>query len=399
MKKYLDTLFKLTLQGSGAALGFLSLLLLAREISQAEFAIYSLLTTGSLLINSASSLGFLQYANVHVPGQNKKERSNYYSSIATIVLINSSIFSSVYLLTYKIDDIIICLVFMISSSVNFYTKSILTTEGKVNSAIFYQNMIVPIALIFCTLIFKFLGHVEIKYIILLMSIIILILNYVAISSFLCTINYAVLKSVFFYIKTSLLMMKTSLMQLSFRFIDILIMPFIGFELNEIAIYVVATKLNILFVFAQNFIITKYTANFSKLCKDKNFERVKEIYRSVRMYLIAYSVLIILPCFIFSDEIVHVFGDEYSKASELLRVLVIGAIFNNIAGPAGLLLNLNGMHKYNYKITATCFLLFVTLIFCLGGEFGLIGIAIANTTTVVARNIAAYLKVRGFLKYA
>ncbi|NVJ64627.1 MAG: hypothetical protein HWD84_10425 [Flavobacteriaceae bacterium] len=396
MKNKIDIIFKICLQGGGAALGFLSILLLAKSIDAAEFAQYNLILTGAMLINTSSSLGLSQYANIYVPGKNEIEKNKFYTVSFYTVLMVSGLLSFVYLLTYEIPNTSLAFLLLITLSINFFSKSKMTTEGHVNKAIIHQNLIVPISLIFSILWCELIWEVKLSNIITIVMLEVFILNMI-VAKEIEKVNLKEIKDIYSNIKISFTMMCTSVMQLSFRFIDILMLPLLGFTLEQIALYIVATKLNILFVFAQNFIITKYTSVFSKLAKEEKYCNLKAIFKKVRLYLIAYSLLLLVPSFIFSEMLVTVFGEEYKEASTILRVLIVGALFNNFAGPAGLLLNINGMHKFNYYNTLFCCVLFVLLTIFLGEIFGLIGVAMANTTAVALRNCVAYWKIKGFLR--
>jgi O-antigen/teichoic acid export membrane protein len=79
--------------------------------------------------------------------------------------------------------------------------------------------------------------------------------------------------------------------------------------------------------------------------DGDSEGLADIYRRARLW----SLLGALPVFVvlvtFPERVLSLFGDEFSQAASLLRVLALGQLFNAAVGLAGSLLVVGGEERY------------------------------------------------------
>ncbi len=123
------------------------------------------------------------------------------------------------------------------------------------------------------------------------------------------------------------------------------------------------------------------------------KQIKELQRIVSLganAVFVISVLGALTLFLFSDFLFLLFGEEFTQASPLLNVLILGQLTNAFAGPAVLLLNMTGHQRDSAKIMTGGAFLNLVLNFLLIGAFdmGAMGAAIATSTTTVIWNVAA-----------
>lgn len=98
-------------------------------------------------------------------------------------------------------------------------------------------------------------------------------------------------------------------------------------------------------------------------------------------------------FIWAAPILGLFGVEFSKASGILRILILAGVFNAGFGPGDLVLNMCGQEKPAMKISLLSILLGTLAMACLGLGFGPLGIAWGVCFAIVFRKGASWALAR------
>lgn len=95
-----------------------------------------------------------------------------------------------------------------------------------------------------------------------------------------------------------------------------------------------------------------------------------------------SILLIL----FGKWVLSLFGLVFIQAYIPLLILIIGNVFNALCGSVGFILNMTGNQNISIRIIASALVLNLVLNTILIPEFGMMGAAIATTSTVIYWNL-------------
>ena len=129
--------------------------------------------------------------------------------------------------------------------------------------------------------------------------------------------------------------------------------------------------------------------FSELYASQKFDELKKTYNTLTKILIAgFFPLSLLLMFYSSGILKILFGNSYLPASEALKILLIGFIFNVYCGPVGLLtLAIGESKKYLlYDLIGFCSISLFGFFFI--QHYNLIGAALSVTISLVIWNIIA-----------
>ena len=181
---------------------------------------------------------------------------------------------------------------------------------------------------------------------------------------------------------------------------ILLSKFSSFEM--VAFYSVAIKLTTIISLVLASVNTVYSPTFSELFNSNKLESLRNtIKRSTRLIFVLTSPAILIV-FIFADFILNLFGPDYTVAKSALYVLLLGQAVNALCGSVGVYMNMTNKQNVLQKILLVAFALNVALNLLLIPEYGILGAAIATTTSTVLWNIVAAIyiyrkdKVKTFL---
>lgn len=99
-----------------------------------------------------------------------------------------------------------------------------------------------------------------------------------------------------------------------------------------------------------------------------------------------SVPLLLIFIVFPEQILLLFGPQFSSGAQVLIILCIGQFVNAATGPVGYLLNMSGFHRIEGHIAVAGALLGVALCFALVPLWGMVGAAAANAIATAACNL-------------
>jgi O-antigen/teichoic acid export membrane protein len=98
-------------------------------------------------------------------------------------------------------------------------------------------------------------------------------------------------------------------------------------------------------------------------------------------------------FLFQDFILNIFGEEFQEASVALMILCIGQLFNAIIGPVGSIFQMTGYQKVFQNILIVSFAINLILNLMLIKEYGMNGVAIATSVSLIVSKIASAFYVK------
>ena len=103
-----------------------------------------------------------------------------------------------------------------------------------------------------------------------------------------------------------------------------------------------------------------------------------------------TMVVTLFLMVFGGQVLGLFGSEFMAAQWCLTILVLGQLINATTGPGGYLLDLTGHQDRSARVRCGSAVLNLSLNYLLIPKFGIMGAAIATTTTTILDNIIIYI---------
>lgn len=171
--------------------------------------------------------------------------------------------------------------------------------------------------------------------------------------------------------------------------------------SDLAIFSVAQRMavsiSILLVSVNMVIAPRIAALFYKKQRDE--------LRSLVSKAVTLITIVVAPIFIAlmagADWMMSVFGSEFERGANILRILAIGQFVSAISGPVGYLLTMSGHERDSRNIALITGPLSLLLAFSLTATFSITGAAVAASVSVASQNLIANYYVRkrlGFLVF-
>ena len=174
-------------------------------------------------------------------------------------------------------------------------------------------------------------------------------------------------------------------------LDILMLTkFTNYE--TVAFYASAVKLTMIIsivLASVNIVMGPQIAEFFASGKmNKLKENIKNGTRLI--FFITFPLILVLA--LLSSFALGIFGEEYKAAKFALLILLIGQLINTLCGSVGIYLNMTGKQNIFQIILISALFLNVILNFILIPKIGMIGAAIATSTSMILWNIIAVIYV-------
>jgi len=171
--------------------------------------------------------------------------------------------------------------------------------------------------------------------------------------------------------------------------------FVGYfgAAEDVGIYQAASQASLLFAV----IIGAFNVAFAPLIADlfhrNEAARMANLFRTSTKWGLYVSAPLFLSLFFASTEVLTiVFGRDYAIGASPLVILVAGQLVNLATGPVGNLLIMTGRQKLWVVVTASAFVINVTLNIILIPRFGLPGAAVATTVATSVSYLGGLLVV-------
>jgi O-antigen/teichoic acid export membrane protein len=163
--------------------------------------------------------------------------------------------------------------------------------------------------------------------------------------------------------------------------------------EDVAQITIAQRISMLVSFilmANNMIVTPKVASY--FAAGKRDKMIGLVQNSTKI-LIFTGCPIILLMFIFSENLLDVFGEDYISATSILRIFIIGQMFNVFTGIVYHVLAMTGHEATLRKITLFCGLLAVLFCLVLTNFYGILGCAVSIAFFTGFQNIIAFIMVK------
>ena len=172
----------------------------------------------------------------------------------------------------------------------------------------------------------------------------------------------------------------------------IILPFYCSVL-EIGYFSISLK----FVLISNLILSSLSGYFNpifvSLYADKEFKKLYILLNKSRLVLTAYFLSYVFIFIIFGEQILSLFGDEFSHTKNYLNILMVGQVISSSTGLSGQLLNMIGLEKYVMNVTFLSMLIFLVLSIILCPFYKVYGLIIAMVLSNLIRNFSFFYKAK------
>jgi len=125
--------------------------------------------------------------------------------------------------------------------------------------------------------------------------------------------------------------------------------------------------------------------FAELHHKKKFAELKSYYQTINRWSLSFNFPIFLVITIFPENILTIFGEDFTVGVTALIILAFGTLFNAATGACGALLNMSGYSKLNFYNSMVYLATTLVLDFVLIPKYGLLGAAVAGGLTFVIIN--------------
>lgn len=125
----------------------------------------------------------------------------------------------------------------------------------------------------------------------------------------------------------------------------------------------------------------------------DMEGLRQFVARINGIVIIVTTPILIGVFVFSSQILSVFGEQFVEAIWLLRILILGQVVNAATSSAVYLLVMSG-HEHSFRnATALSGTIGIVLTFALIPRYGAMGAAIALASVMALSNLLAAIQVK------
>jgi O-antigen/teichoic acid export membrane protein len=172
--------------------------------------------------------------------------------------------------------------------------------------------------------------------------------------------------------------------------DILMLGYFTNE-RQVGIYTVVVRIAIIVILGLEIINQTIEPNISELAARNDFESMERLLKVLTKWISYISLFIFVLIIIFRTELLAIFGPSFTEGSTALVILASGQLVNSFAGPTGKLLVMTGKQKWEVFNSISMLILNVILNILLIPKFGVVGAAIATTTSLSIINVLKLLE--------
>lgn len=180
---------------------------------------------------------------------------------------------------------------------------------------------------------------------------------------------------------------TSISVLNQNFDKLILEYYLG--LKAVGIYKVNQNyLSLLGIFVSPFLA--FWPVISKLYSQNKIKEIEETLSNI----IKLILIFVIPCFILicfkGNKLLELFGKEYSKYSLVLLLLSIGTLIDTSSGPIGAVLTMTKYQKITLYNSIFSLILNIFMSLFLVGKYGLIGVALSTTISIMINNLISII---------
>ena len=192
-------------------------------------------------------------------------------------------------------------------------------------------------------------------------------------------------------KTSAPMALSAIAYFIMQSIDIIILSiYEGFD--QIAYYSVSVKLAMVTTLALMSVNIVIAPRIAEIYEKQNLQDMQQLIKHSTRIIFFISLFVLSILFVFSQEILSLFGPDYIKANQALLFLLAAQFFNSVSGPGAIYLNMTGRQKTLNKILILGLIINISLNFYFIPVEGINGAAKATLVSLIIWNAITTLLV-------
>ena len=192
-------------------------------------------------------------------------------------------------------------------------------------------------------------------------------------------------------KTSAPMALSAIAYFIMQSIDIIILSiYEGFD--QIAYYSVSVKLAMVTTLALMSVNIVIAPRIAEIYEKQNLQDMQQLIKHSTRIIFFISLFVLSILFLFSQEILSLFGPDYIKANQALLFLLSAQFFNAVSGPGAIYLNMTGRQKTLNKILILGLIINISLNFYFIPVEGINGAAKATLVSLIIWNAITTLLV-------
>lgn len=162
--------------------------------------------------------------------------------------------------------------------------------------------------------------------------------------------------------------------------------------DQVGLYYVGFKAAVLIlVFLQAFNII-FAPIIAEVYAKGEQKQLATLYRTITRWAITLSLPFFLILFLFSEDVMAVFGSEFLDGANVLRVLAVSQLIFIMTGPSGLILTMTGYPRLNLMNAILTIIITLALDFWLIPKIGALGAAIAGAISILVVNLLRLIEV-------
>ncbi len=163
--------------------------------------------------------------------------------------------------------------------------------------------------------------------------------------------------------------------------------------GEVGVYNVATRLVGLAVFVLPPITATFSPHMAHLYHVGDFREAGKAYGSATRWTLLLSMPAFVLLMVFPGDLLHLFGEGFAVGAVVTLVLAIGQLVGAAAGPCGVVLNMSGRVGLSLLDNGLVLVLNVVLNLLLIPRMGILGAAVAWSSSIVVVNIVKLVQAR------
>lgn len=158
--------------------------------------------------------------------------------------------------------------------------------------------------------------------------------------------------------------------------------------GDLGLFKSAERVGMIISFILLVINAVFPPRFARLFHQQKHEELGRLARQSSLVAAAMAMPLAIICFVFPEWVLGWFGEEFRQAGNLLRIIVVGHVFNVMFGSVGFLLTMTGREKVMRNISLVCSALGLLAFVVLMPIWGAIGAALSLAMVLMLQNLVA-----------
>ncbi len=183
----------------------------------------------------------------------------------------------------------------------------------------------------------------------------------------------------------------NLLWFGFLWTDILILGYY-WSVAEVGIYRAASQTCFLLVIFHNSLNSIFAPMIADLFNRKDLENIRMLFQTATFWSFTLTLPILITMVIASKDIMFIFGTKFEAGWIVLIILGMGQFINAGTGGVGQMLVMSGHQYRNFFVDLGAVILNIVLNVVLIPKWGILGAAVATSTSIAIANLMLLLQV-------